>query len=171
MVILLRSATAALVLVFAAWGHDGAAAPVTPPQPASPAPDVALDALMRGISWDAAIDNDFSWLFADPQITTACDDVRAPFPEKVAAMGCAVSRPGDRRRALRRTAAFFGGGSGGGSGLRLAGVVANAAPASSPEIPAIPLPGGAVLLATALGGLALGQLSRGRRGMRRSAPA
>lgn len=170
MVVSSRWAAAALAVVMVVLVHESVAAPVAP-RPTPPSPDIELDELLTGISWDGAVSNDFDWVFANPRIPTACDDVRAPFPAEVAAMACTLQRPGDRRRGLGRTAAFFGEIPGSRPGLGLPDIVQASVPPSSQPMPTVPLPSGIVLLATALGGLAIARRSRTARLANRAAPA
>jgi hypothetical protein len=100
------------------------------------------------LMWDPSVRNEFRWAFAEGRIPTACRDVRAPFPQKVAGMACAV-RHVNKPRTLE-VASFAGGGGGGGR-------LVNGEPLvelGPPELSQVPLPGGVVLLATAVGGLA-----------------
>ena len=172
MLVSFRWATVALAFVMVVLVHESVAAPVMPgPTPAPPSSDIELDELLTGITWDDALSNEFEWIFADPQISTACDDVRAPFPAKVAAMGCIVKRVGDRRRSLARTSAFFGDVPGGRPGVGLPSIVEGPVSDTGRPLPTVPLPGGVVLLATALGGLAIARTSRTSRLAKRSGAA
>ena len=110
------------------------------------------------IVWDDALDNRFGWRFAQGRIPTACNDVRAGFPTRVAMMRCAVDAQVVRRRAAQRTWAFSGAGGGGGGsdGGGSGGGILDPRlirPAPSAEVVPTPLPAGVLLLASALGGL------------------
>jgi hypothetical protein len=110
------------------------------------------------IVWDAALKNRFGWRFAQGRIPTACNDVRAGFPTRVAMMRCALDDQFVRGRAVQRTWAFSGAGGGGGGseGGGSGGGILDPRlirPAPSAEVVPTPLPAGVLLLASALGGL------------------
>ena len=127
-----------------------------------PKTDIVLDGLAPRIMFDPSMENAFPWLMAEPRISTACRDGRAPFPARVAMRWCWIEHGGRERGDLRRLLAFAGEGRAvGGGGLS----VPITTRALDPQV--VPLPAGAWLLATALGGLAA--VRRARRG--RSAAA
>ncbi len=158
-----RGLAAALVCASCIWldTTEAVAALVQPP-PTTP-PD-RRDAPVR-VQWDPSLNNDFGWRVAGDRIPTACNDVRARFPAKVAMMGCA--RGDDGAGGPRRVQAFFGGGRADGPARSRTGAPRNRTPA----VVTTPLPGSALFLATALGGLAIGRTSRTRRLAKRSARA
>lgn len=117
-----------------------------------PSTDLRLDGLSAHVVWDPALDNRFGWRFAQSQIPTACNDVRAGFPARVAMMTCALEDAAAGRAAARRAFAFSGGGSGGGAGG--ATILSQPIqPVPSDDLVPIPLPAGVLLFGTALGGL------------------
>jgi hypothetical protein len=127
-----------------------------------PSIDPPRGELRAQIVWDPALENRFGWRFAQGQITTACNDVRAGFPTRVAMMRCALQNEVARRGVVRRTFAFLGdeGRASGGGGV-VESTLLRAAP--SAEVVPTPLPPGVLLLASALGGLVVA-----RRATRRS---
>ncbi len=108
-----------------------------------PSPDVEPQ-----VTWDPSVRNEFAWSLAEGGIQTTCRIGRAPFPWKVGRMDCVV-RHVNKGRTLK--VASFAGGVGGGGGVVIGEPRVEF---GSPELSQVPLPGGVVLLATALGGLA-----------------
>jgi len=152
------------MLAIAALAPAADAALLAPPSE-PPNTDIVLDGLVPRISFDGSMQNAFAWLMAEPRIPTACRDGRAPFPAQVAMRLCEVEHGGRERGDLRRSLAFAGDGGavpiGGGLPVPLD------TRALDPQV--VPLPAGAWLLATALGGLAA--VRRGRRGRPAAAAA
>ena len=117
-----------------------------------PSIDALRGELPAHIVWDPALENRFGWRFAQGRITTACNDVRAGFPTRVAMMRCTLQNEVARRGVVRRTFAFLGdeGRAYGGGGMVESMLIQ---PAPSAEMVPTPLPAGVLLLASALGGL------------------